>query len=243
MGLLAQWKQRRAARRPYCSFLIAAGGSSERMGGEDKLLACVGGVPVLARVLLAADRAQRVDEIVVAVREDRLLAYADLCKAYQPQKPLRLIAGGQTRTESVYRASLEANEQAQLLAVHDAARPLVTPERIDAVIALAERTRAAAPAIPVHDTIKVAENSVVVETPERARLFAVQTPQVFDAQLLRAALQSAIQDGAALTDDCSAVERLGKEVTLTEGDEENIKLTTPLDLLLAEAILQKRGEA
>lgn len=243
VGLFEQWKQRRAARHPYCSLLLAAGGSSERMGGEDKLLISVGGIPVLARALLAADRASRVDEIIVAAREDRLLAYADLCKAYQPQKPLRLIAGGQTRAESVYRAALEADERATLLAVHDAARPLVTPELIDAVIATAEHTRAAAPAIPVRDTIKLAENGIVKETPERAKLFAVQTPQVFDAQLLRAALQSAIQGGAAVTDDCSAVERLGKKVTLVDGDEENIKLTTPIDLLLAEAILQKRGEA
>lgn len=243
VGLFEQWKQRRAARHPYCTLLLAAGGSSERMGGEDKLLISVGGIPVLARALLAADRAACVDEIIVAAREDRLLAYADLCKAYQPQKPLRLIAGGQTRAESVYRAALEADERATLLAVHDAARPLVTPGQIDAVIAAAERTRAAAPAIPVRDTIKLAENGIVKETPERAKLFAVQTPQVFDAQLLRAALQSAIQGGAAVTDDCSAVERLGKEVTLVDGDEENIKITTPLDLLLAEAILQKRGEA
>ena len=110
-------------------------------------------------------------------------------------------------------------------------------------MALGKLHHAAAPAVPVHDTIKVADgNGTVLSTPDRKTLRAVQTPQVFDASLLKAALQSAIQDGVAVTDDCSAVERLGKDVILTEGDEENIKLTTPLDFLLAEAILAKQGD-
>ena len=102
--------------------------------------------------------------------------------------------------------------------------------------------RAAAPAVPVRDTIKVAHDGIVERTPDRSALFAVQTPQVFAADLLKAALQSAIADGATITDDCSAVERMGKEVHLTEGSEENIKITTPVDLAIAEAILQRRGE-
>jgi len=101
---------------------------------------------------------------------------------------------------------------------------------------------AAAPAVPVHDTIKLARDRRVTETPDRSMLFAVQTPQVFDAGLLKAALQSALTEHAALTDDCSAVERLGKAVYLTDGDEENIKITTPLDLIVAEAILRRREE-
>ena len=100
------------------------------------------------------------------------------------------------------------------------------------------------PAVPVSDTIKRTEPSTgrVLETPDRAVLFAVQTPQVFQAELLKAALQSAVNAEVTLTDDCSAVERLGKEVRLTEGSEENIKITTPVDLVIAEAILQRRGE-
>ena len=101
---------------------------------------------------------------------------------------------------------------------------------------------AAAPAVPVHDTIKLARDRRVTETPDRSMLFAVQTPQVFDAGLLKAALQSALTEHAALTDDCSAVERLGKAVYLTDGDEENIKITTPLDLIVAETILRRREE-
>ena len=102
------------------------------------------------------------------------------------------------------------------------------------------RTGAAAPAIPVKDTIKVAEREVVLATPNRSSLYAVQTPQVFDFDLLRGALQKALDTGAAMTDDCSAVEALGMKVHLTPGDEENIKVTTPFDLTVAEAILNRR---
>ena len=108
------------------------------------------------------------------------------------------------------------------------------------MVALAHRTNAAAPAVPVKDTIKVIRDNVVVSTPPREELRAIQTPQVFDAQLLRAALQAAAASGVEVTDDCSAVERLGKEVYLTEGSYENLKITTPEDLLLAEGLLRRR---
>ena len=133
------------------------------------------------------------------------------------------------------------NEDSWTLAVQDGARPFTTPERIDDVIRAAYTAFAAAPAIPVHDTIKIAQDGIVRSTPDRNTLFAVQTPQVFDAGLLKAALQSAWTDGAPVTDDCSAVERLGKEIRLTEGDEDNIKITTPTDLILAQAIWEKRS--
>ena len=167
---------------------------------------------------------------------------AELCQKCSLQKPVRVVVGGETRTHSVLAAALEANEKARLIAVHDGARPLIRPEQIDELIRFGERTYATAPAVPVSDTIKRTEPSTgrVLETPDRAALFAVQTPQVFQAELLKAALQSAVNAEVTLTDDCSAVERLGKEVYLTAGDPENIKITTPLDLRLAEAILAER---
>ena len=234
MGLLKKFFRRTPKRtRPYCAAIIAAAGSSVRYGGENKLMQELGGMPVLARTLLAVDRARSIDEIVIAAREDELLPYAQLCKTFGIQKPVKVVPGGATRTESVLRAALEASEGATLLAVQDGARPLVTSALIDDAVA-------AAPAIPVTDTIKVAHDGIVESTPERSTLFAVQTPQVFDAELLKAALQDALRADAALTDDCSAVERFGKEVHLTAGDQENIKITTPLDLTIAEAILQRR---
>jgi len=178
---------------------------------------------------------------VLAAREEDLLCFADICRTYGIETPVKIVVGGATRTESVLRAALEADERATLLLVQDGARPFVTRELIDKCASLAKTHFAVAPAIPVHDTIKVAKGNVVKETPDRASLFAVQTPQVFEASLLKAALTAALEIGAAVTDDCSAVERLGKEVYLTDGCEENIKLTTPLDLVIAEAIIEKRG--
>ena len=224
---------------PYCSVIVAAAGSSSRMG-ENKLLMPLDGIPVLARTLQSLDGAELVDEIVIAAREEDLLAFGDLCKIYGISKPVKIVRGGATRLESVLAASLECREDAAYLAVHDGARPLVTPELVDGVIALAHRTNAAAPAVPVKDTVKIVREGKVESTPDRDTLRAIQTPQAFDGPLLRAALQAAAEAGAAVTDDCAAVERLGKEVYLTEGSYENIKITTPEDLALAEAILQRR---
>ena len=225
---------------PFCSAIVAAAGSSRRMEGENKLLLPLDGIPVLARTLMALNGAELVDEIVVAVREEDLLPTGDLCRIYGVSKPVKIVRGGETRLASVLAASLECREDAAFLAVHDGARPLADPALIDRVVALAHRTNAAAPAVPVKDTIKVIRDNVVVSTPPREELRAIQTPQVFDAQLLRAALQAAAASGVEVTDDCSAVERLGKEVYLTEGSYENLKITTPEDLLLAEGLLRRR---
>lgn len=227
--------------RPFCTAIIPAAGTSQRMGGENKLFMNLAGAPVLMRTLCAIDRAELVDEMIIAAQEELLLEVADLCSRCGLHKPARVIRGGSTRTESVLAAALEANPKAELLAVHDGARPLVRPEDFDEMIRLGCKTYAVAPALPVSDTIKVADMSGLVQsTPERKSLYAVQTPQVFQANLLRAALQSALTCGAELTDDCAAVERLGKEVYLAPGNPENIKITTPLDMTVAEGILKHR---
>ncbi len=132
------------------------------------------------------------------------------------------------------------SDKVKLAAIHDGARPLVTFEVIDRTVRAANSYGAAAPGVPVKDTIKTVVGGIVGETPDRSLLRAIQTPQVFDADLLRAALDKAVQDDAQITDDCSAVERMGMSVRIVEGDERNIKVTTPLDLKLAEAILEER---
>ncbi len=232
---------RRGDTPPFCSAVVPAAGSSQRMGGENKLLMSIGGVPVIARTLLALAGSERISELVVAVREEELLTIAEICKAYEIEKPLKLVAGGASRMESVLAALAECDSRAELIAVHDGARPLVTAEVIDEAVEKAAEVYAAAPAVAVKDTVKVARQNVVQSTPDREELFAVQTPQVFDAALLRAALQAAKEAEAVLTDDCAAVERLGKQVYLTRGSYENIKITTPEDLVLAEAIWESRG--
>ena len=228
------------AAHPYCSVIVAAAGSSSRMGGENKLMMPIDGVPVLARTLQALNEAALVDEIVVAAREEDLISIGDLCKIYGVVKPTKIVRGGENRLESVYLASLECREDVKFIAVHDGARPLATAELIDRTIALAHRTNAAAPAVPVKDTIKIVRDGKVAATPPREELQAVQTPQAFDAALLRAALENARVFGGTITDDCSAVELLGKEIYLTEGSYENIKITTPEDLILASELLHRR---
>ena len=232
------FKKIRAAQRPRCAALVAAAGSSSRMGGINKLLEPLDGIPVLVRTLTALERAQRVDSIVIATREEDLITVSQLCKTYGITKCKKVIRGGEDREHSVLLAALETDPDTELLAVQDGARPLVSPDLIDRVIEAAQRCGAAAPAVPVKDTVKtVREDGAVEETLERSRLRAVQTPQVFEASLLKAALQAALEEGAALTDDCSAVERLGKVVYLIEGEETNLKITTPTDLILAESLL------
>ena len=234
-------KKMREARRPRCAALVAAAGSSSRMGGVNKLLEPLDGVPVLIRTLTALQQAAQVDEIVIAAREEDLVEISRLCHTYGISKCTKVVRGGESRAHSVLLAALEASGDAELLAVQDGARPLVTPELIDQVITAAARCGAAAPAVPVKDTVKaVREDGAVERTLERSALRAVQTPQVFEADLLKAALQAALEGGIPVTDDCSAVERLGKVVFLVEGDEENLKITTPVDLILAEAIQQAR---
>ncbi|MDE7262285.1 MAG: 2-C-methyl-D-erythritol 4-phosphate cytidylyltransferase [Oscillospiraceae bacterium] len=243
MGLFSKlFRRSKQEEHPYCSVIIAAAGSSSRMGGENKLMQPVDGIPVLARTLMAVNAAALADEIVVAAREEDLLAFGELCKIYGVTKPVKIVRGGASRLESVYRASLECQDKAAFLAVHDGARPLASPELIDRTITLAYRTNAAAPGVPVKDTIKIVRDGKVESTPDREALRAIQTPQVFDAALLRGALQAAVTAGEEVTDDCAAVERLGKEIYLTEGSYENIKITTPEDLLLAEEILRRWEE-
>lgn len=234
----------REKRRPFCTVIVAAAGRSERMNGENKLLMDLDGIPVLMRTLRALDQSTLANEIIVAAREDLLLEVADLCSKASLSKPIRVVKGGETRTASVLAAATEADPKAELIAVHDGARPLVRPEMVDTLIRQGEATFAVAPAVPVTDTVKIAdENGRVTATPDRKSLFAVQTPQVFQSSILKAALKSAMEAGVEVTDDCAAVERLGKEVYLTPGDPENIKITTPLDLAVAAAILAKRADS
>ena len=226
---------------PRCAALVAAAGSSSRMGGVNKLLQPLDGMPVLARTLTALQMAEKVDEIIIATREEDLVEISQLCKTYGITKCTKVVRGGKTRAHSVLLAAMEADPKTDLLAVQDGARPLVTPQLIDSIIAAARRCSAAAPAVPIKDTIKqVKEGEAIEKTIDRSTLRAVQTPQVFDAELLRAALQSAIDQELPITDDCSAVELWGKTVYLVEGDETNLKITTPTDLVIAEALLRNR---
>ncbi len=219
-----------------CGVVIVAAGSATRMGGIDKVMAPLGGEPMIARTVQAFQNCDAISEIVIVTREDLILPITGLCK--DMPKVTAVVTGGKSRQESVHLGLNALSDKVKLAAVHDGARPLITWQVIDRVVRAANTYGAAAPAIPVKDTIKVVEGRVVKNTPDRASLFAVQTPQVFDFDLLRGALRKAELDGAAVTDDCSAVERMGMAVKIVEGDERNLKVTTPMDLKIAELLLE-----
>lgn len=239
MKKLLSWVRRKAGQnRPYCAAVVPAAGSAVRMEGVDKVFVELGGVPVIARSVGALNDCELIDEIIIVTREESVVPISGLCRAHGFTKVKTVVKGGATRAESVRLGLAEVSRQADLVAIHDGARPFVSQEVLCEVIQAGERTNAAAPAVPVVDTVKVAQGGLVERTPDRDTLFAVQTPQVFEYGLITGALEKALREGTPLTDDCSAVEALGMRVTLTTGSRENIKITTPMDLAVGEAILQ-----
>lgn len=228
--------------RPFCSAVIVAAGSAKRMEGIDKILCPMGGVPLLLHTLAPFQASELVDEIIIVTREDLMVSIGALCSQKGFTKVRRLVKGGGERTDSVLAGVGETSSQADLIAIHDGARPFLTEAVLEETIAKARERGAAAPAIPVKDTIKRCQDGVVTETLERENLMAVQTPQIFEAGLIKGALHKAKEDGLSLTDDCGAVEHIGFPVSLTQGTEDNIKITTPADLMRGELILvQRRG--
>ena len=220
-----------------CGAVIVAAGNASRMGGIDKVMAPIKNEPMIRRTVRTFQECDAVSEIVIVTREDLIGQISQLCAAYD--KVTAVVQGGSSRQVSVKLGLAALSEKVKLAAIHDGARPLATYELIDRAIRAAHTYGAVAPAIPVKDTIKTVEGGTVVNTPDRSKLRAVQTPQVFDIDLLKGALKKAAQDKAEVTDDCSAVERLGMKVKIVEGDERNIKVTTPMDLKIAELLLEE----
>ena len=220
-----------------CGAVIVAAGNASRMGGIDKVMAPIQNEPMIRRTVRTFQECDAVSEIVIVTREDLIGSITQLCAGYD--KVTTVVKGGSSRQESVELGLAALSKKIKLAAIHDGARPLATYELIDRTIRAANTYGAAAPAIPVKDTIKTVEGGLVVNTPDRSKLRAVQTPQVFDIDLLKGALAKAKQDKAEVTDDCSAVERLGMKVKIVEGDERNIKVTTPMDLKIAEMLLEE----
>ena len=228
---------RKLLKLKYCGAVIVAAGNASRMGGIDKIMADLGGEPVIARTVRAFQDCDAISEIVVVTREDLIPAVTEACQGFEKVKAV--VAGGADRQESVSNGLNALSDKVKLAAIQDGARPFASWQMIDRVVRAANTYGAAAPAIPVKDTIKVVTGGVVKETPERKTLQAVQTPQVFDFDLLRGALKKAKEDEIQITDDCSAVEHMGMSVKIVEGDERNIKITTPMDLKIARLILEE----
>lgn len=224
-----------------CGAVIVAAGTARRMEGVDKIMAELRGEPMILHTIRAFQNTPVIGQIVIATRPDLIDRISALCKEENFTKVTGVVAGGESRQESVTLGLSCLNKEIKLAAIQDGARPMVTPRLIDRVVRAANTYGAAAPGIPVKDTIKEAAGGIIKATPDRSVLFAAQTPQVFDIDLIRGALQKAKDEALAVTDDCSAVELLGMSVRLVEGDERNIKVTTRQDLRLAEVLMEDDG--
>lgn len=217
--------------------IIVAAGESKRMGGQDKLFARLGGEPLLARVIEAFDGCAAIEQIVVVLREQRVAEVRRMIVGHSWSKVIDSCIGGKRRQDSVT-AGLERLGKYEWVVIHDGARPLVTTDLIDRGLEEVGETGAAVAAVPVTDTIKVAgEDRIVQHTPSRESLWVVQTPQVFRSDIIKEAYRRTKED---VTDDASLVERAGYEVKLYWGYYDNIKVTTPDDLALAEVLWRKR---
>ena len=229
--------------KKFCSAVIVAAGSSQRMNGEDKLFFEVNGKPVLGHTLTAFQDSDCISEIIVVTREETIVSVAKLCELYNINKVSCIILGGLTRQESVFNGVTAVSKKASLIAIHDAARPCVDDTVIHRAVNMAAKYKAAAPAIPITSTVKRVKNNKILETVDRGDLVQIQTPQVFDAELIKYALNIAIKEGKTITDDCMAVEVMGACVYTSEGSANNIKLTTKEDIPLIEAILSRREQS
>ncbi len=217
--------------------VVVAAGRSTRFGEGDKLLADLNGRPLIAWSLTALAEADSIRRVAIVGREDLLDALGVIGREVLGEALTAVVAGGERRRDSV-EAGLRALTS-EYVAIHDGARPLVTPALIDACVAEAAKAAGAILVGPVTDTIKEVEGATIVGSPERGRLRAAQTPQVVRREAWLAA--AALSEGDE-TDDAAMLARAGLEVRTVEGDPSNLKVTRPVDLTLARALLAERGE-
>ena len=233
---------KRKKEKPSCSAVIVAAGSSQRMG-SDKIMMKLGAMPVLARTVLAFENNEYVDEIIIVTKTEKLEEIADMCFKNGLHKVKQVVSGGATRMESALAGVSACRHGAELIAIHDGARPLVSQELITRTIEAARAYRAAVPAVASTDTLKIVdERGFITGTLDRSVTRRVQTPQVFEADLIKGALTKAVELKLTLTDDCSAMDMMGVKTITVEGEPTNIKITTPEDMVTAKAIVEDRGD-
>lgn len=228
----------------YVSAIVVAAGGSVRMGtGDSKQFIPLLGRPAIEYTLKAFQECPLIWEIVVVCREQDIKRIQQLVQENRFDKVRALVKGGDSRAQSVRNGIAATNDRAEYFAIHDGARPLITTDDIESVCKTAFETGAATLGTPVTDTIKTVDDSNRIEnTPPRDRLRAVQTPQVFEKEFYTFALNNAVDSLSQFTDDCALIESMGGEVAVVEGSKENIKLTTPIDILIAESILKQRKQ-
>jgi len=223
--------------------LVPAAGMGRRMGkAVAKQFLPLGGKPLLAHTLLAFQRSPEIDEIIpILSEEDMETCLQNVIEPNHITKVKTLVVGGRERQDSVYHGIRKLDQDAEVVLVHDGVRPFVTPAMIAQCVDYARRGECVAVGVPLKDTVKeVDDRGIVRATLERSRLWAVQTPQAFPARILRQAYEASYATKRSGTDDATLVERAGHEVRIIMGSYENIKITTPEDLVLAEEILKGR---
>ena len=230
--------------RPFTTAIILAAGSGKRMESEvPKQFLLLRGMPVLAHTMLAFQQCKYIDEIIVVTRNEDSAIVRELAKEYKIKKFTHTVCGGDERFDSVMNGMTAVGEKTGFVAIHDAARCLVTPRQIAVVVSTAYAYNAASAGSPVKDTVKkVSPDGFIIETPERSLTWNASTPQVFCAAMYRAAAVMAKRDGLSPTDDNMVIEHIGQRIKMVNTGYENLKLTTKEDIPTAETILKKREE-
>lgn len=226
---------------PKTAALILAAGMGTRMGNVSKARLAICGMPALSLTMLAFEKAECIDGIIVAAREDELDFVKSLASEFHITKFITAVTGGDCRMRSANNALSAVTDEFSFVAVHDGARALISTDDIDKVVRSAYENECASAATKVTDTLKAAKGDFISYTVDRNGLYSVQTPQVFSKELYEKAMEKAIKNGGEYTDDCAMLEGIGHRVCLVESSKTNIKLTTPEDVFLAEAIFEKRG--
>ena len=228
----------------YVSAVILAAGSGTRMGNDvTKQWLTLEGEPLFVHSLRAFDACRSVKEIILCVKADELPMYDGIAKKHGIKKLKTVIPGGNSRAQSAFEGFKRISDKCTHVAIHDAARCLITPKMIKKVVSGAVTYGSAAAACKATDTVKLCnDNAIVLSTPERSNVWQVQTPQIFETEIYRASAYFAKKDGIAVTDDCSLAEHAGFNVKMVDCGKENLKITEPIDMYFASAVLRKRKE-
>ena len=243
IGSLCNALKKMRPKRVYVSAVILAAGSGSRMGGDvTKQWLDIGGIPTVVRSILAFDACKNVKEIIVCAKKDELARYEGLAEKYGIKKLKKVVSGKETRQLSALEGFKRISEKATFVAVHDAARCLITPEMIEKTVKGAVLNGCAVAASRATDTVKLVNSRIfVTDTPERSSVWLAATPQIFETDIYRASAYVALKDKITVTDDASMAEHAGFAVKLVDIGRENIKITTKEDVFLAEAILKMRS--
>lgn len=242
---VGRFLQRASGKHPFTSAIIVAAGSSVRMGSTmTKQMTPLDGLPVIVRTIQQFEACPSINEIIIVARREEIIRYDRFMKEYHFEKITHVVPGGDTRQKSVLCGFEVISDKADYIAIHDGARCLITPDRIEQVLREAKLRGAALAAQRIQDTVKQTDsNALITQTLDRNLLWRAQTPQIFRTDIYRTAAYAALESGYEATDDSMLAEYVGFPVKVVDCGSENIKITTQEDLYFAAAVLKKRKES